>query len=324
MRVKCILVLFIVFIGGCAIREKQDILSESKVLPSPKKSYFIEAPITKLSSIQCPCVNVEIDSKQFSMELDLGFRGNLTIKKDHLDFLENKTFLFEKLVYGVRGNQYPVEVYRVPNVKIGQMTFMNPSLEKENQQFIKDSVFVADGGKPSPREEGRLGWELFQKVNLLIDVKNACVAFCDSLNTLATHGYPIETFIKTPLILDKGLVQILADTPEGSMEYILDTGATWNILNRSIESTQSLDKAVWEPENTIEFAYFRINNEDFGPLSFHRLPIGLPFHVDGILGVEFFEENLVFLNFSEGMAYFSKKPFDGLPNVILPQSKVLY
>ena len=306
MRVRVILVLVALLISSCSITQKQAVPSPSSTIISKKNAYFIEASITKLSSIQCPCIDVEIDSRQFSMELDLGFRGDLSIEEDHIDLIVEKSFVLEKIMHGVRGKQYPTKIYRIPKAKIGKMTFINPRLEKGSREFTKNSTFVADGGRPSPREEGRIGWHLFQKVNLLIDMKNSRVAFCDSLNTLADQGYPIENFIRTPLVLDNGLVQIIGNTPEGALHCMLDTGATWNILNRALKPHQSLDKAVWEPENILEFSYFKIDQEDFGPINFHRMPIQLPFLVDAILGIEFFEKNLVYLDFVRGFAYFAK------------------
>lgn len=307
MRFKIVLILIALLISNCSVTQKQVITSQdTNNAISKNNAYFIPASITKLSSIQCPCMDVEIDSRQFSMELDLGFRGDLSIVEDHIDLVADKSFIFEKLMHGIRGKEYPTKIYRIPKAKIGKMTFINPSLEKGNREFIQDSTFVADGGPASPREEGRIGWELFQKVNLLIDMKNARIAFCDSLDTLAKEGYTIEKFTQTPLILDNGLVQIVGNTPEGALHCMLDTGATWNVLNRAIQPDQSLDKAVWEPENILEFSNFKIDGEDFGPLNFHCMPIQLPFLVDAILGMEFFEDNLVYLDFVRGFAYFAK------------------
>ena len=299
MRATVIFALIALLMGSCSVTQKQTAALK-------KNTYFIQAPITKLSSIQSPCIDVEIDSKRFSMELDLGFRGDLSISE--VDHLTKKSFIFERLVHGIRGKQYPVKVYRIPKATIGKMTFITPNLEKENRAFIQDSTFVASGGSPSPREEGRIGWQLFRKVNLLIDMKNARIAFCDSLDTLEKEGYLIEKFTKTPLILDNGLVQIIGDGPEGTLHCMLDTGATWNILNRAIGPDQSLDEALWKPENILELSCFKIAEEDFGPLNFRQMPIHLPFLVDAILGVEFFEKTTVYLDFVRGFAYFAKDP----------------
>ena len=65
-----------------------------------------------------------------------------------------------------------------------------------------------------------------------------------------------------------------------------------------------MDEIAWDPKYLLNLAHFEIGGKDFGPLTFHKLPLKLPFHIDGILGMEFFAENLVFLDFVHGHAYF--------------------
>jgi len=114
-------------------------------------------PITKLSSIDSPCVDVAIEDKIYSMEIDLGFRGDLTATKDSTDLIMAKNFIRCKPMYGFRGKEYPTNLYQIPKVKIRKMTFTQPVLQEEAPEFINDSVSVQNGGAPSPRERfGRI------------------------------------------------------------------------------------------------------------------------------------------------------------------------
>lgn len=296
--------LSLLLVYGCSVKQNQEIVSIENLAATNRPIYFISVPLTKFSSIQSPCVEIEIEDKKLSMEIDLGFQGDLTVTKESLDLILLKSFIGEKLMYGVRGKQYPTNLYRIPKVKIGKMTFLEPILQEETQEFTKDSTFIQNKKEPSPRESGRLGWGIFYGVNLLIDVKNSQIVFCNNLATLKKQGYHIETFTKTPLLLERGLVEIETQTSEGPLRCMLDTGATWNILNTDIEEGKSIEQMMWETERVLSL--FKINEKDFGPIVFHNMPINIPIYIDAVLGMEFFQNNLVFLDFRERCAYFSK------------------
>ncbi|MBI5272814.1 MAG: hypothetical protein HY861_02390 [Chlamydiia bacterium] len=268
--------------------------------------FFVPVPITKLSSTQAPCIDVRIGNTTLSMELDLGFRGDLTLTGQSADAIGSKTFIFTKSMYGMLGKEYLTNIYRIPKASIGAMAFIQPTLQNDRDEFIADSVFVQGGGKPSPRPPGRVGWELFYNVNLLVDLKNSQIAFCDSVDTLQKQGYPTEHFVKTPLLLERGLVEFEASTGEGSLHCTLDTGATWNMLNTEIAEGRSIEQIAWDPENVLHYPSLKIGAEEFGPIDFHRIPIHLPIRIEATLGMEFFQDHLVFLDFSRGYAYFFK------------------
>ncbi len=89
---------------------------------------------------------------------------------------------------------------------------------------------------------------------------------------------------------------------------MLDTGATWNMFNSKIGETHSLDEMIWDDKNIFQYSSLQVNGKDLGPIIFHRAPINIPIQIDAILGMEFFEDNIVFLDFSKRTAYFYKKP----------------
>lgn len=298
--------LFLLFAVSCNISDSQKAtqLAES---PKDQKPYFIPVPIAKWSAIQAPCLDISIGNKTFSAELDLGFRGSLTFTKQWIESLSSKTFLRTKTIYGIRGKEYKTKLYQIPVLQIGKMTFLKPILEEEPETFAEDSTFVQEGQKKSPEEPGRLGWELFYNVNLLIDAKNSLIAFCDSFETLANQGYEIKQFTRSPLFLERGLVEFNAETPEGALRFVLDTGATWNMLNFEAGDNQSIDDLMWHEDTIIEYSSLQINGTDFGPVSLHKLPIKIPIQIDAILGMDFFKKHVVFLDFKKKYVYFFKR-----------------
>ena len=279
--------------------QKHDLIEKKN-----ETSYFIPIPLTKFSSTQAPCFDVAIDDQTFSMLLDLGFQGDLAIENNLIDQIPSKTFLYTKTMHGIQGKEYATDLYRVPKIKMGAMAFIDPILQKNNEEFSKDSVFVQNGQKPSEQEPGSLGWELFYNTNLLIDIKNSKIAFCDSLDTLKNQNYETEYFAKTELFIERGLIEFEAQTANGPLKCTLDTGSTLNMINSN--NDLSFDQMVWNSDNIREVSSFKINNKDFGTITFHQVPIKIPIKVDAILGMEFFHDHLVFINFSEKQIYFAK------------------
>jgi hypothetical protein len=296
---------FLLFSVSCNISHKKQI-PRSTESSNRQKPYYIAVPITKRSSIRAPCLDVCIENSIFSVELDLGYQGNLTFTKEYSDTLHSKAFLREKTMYGIKGKEYPTKIYQVPALQIGKMTFLKPTIQEEEKDFSTDATFVHTGQQTSPCQPGRLGWELFYNVNLLVDSKNSLIAFCDGLETLKKHGYKIEEFTCTPLLLERGLIEFYAETSEGLLRCVVDTASTWNILNRNADEESSIENLMWNPDNIIEYSSFRINQKNFSPLVFHRLPIRIPIRIDAILGMDFFDNHLIFLDFKKKYIYFLK------------------
>lgn len=279
---------------------------EQQISETKQDSFYFPISIPCFSSSQAPCVDVLIDHRMFSMRLDLGMKGDLSIANELLDQIPNKVFARNEYKYGFKGKKYPITVYRIPKLKIGVMSFFQAALENDCAELRKDAVIIPSEKSSLSGKAGKLGWELFYNSNILIDTPNSQIAFCDSVNTLKEHGYPTEDFVKVPLLIERGLVEFVADTPNGPLRCALDTGSTINILNTEIEEGKSLEQAFLDDENRIEYSSFHLEQRDLGPISFHRLPINIPIKIEAVLGMEFFQDHLVFINFSERQIYFLK------------------
>jgi len=169
----------------------------------------------------------------------------------------------------------------------------------------REAIFVQNGEEPSLSEPGRLGWELFYNVNLLVDISNSKISFCDSLETLQEYGYKIENFSKAPLLLDRGLIEFESQTSQGLLRCVLDTGSTFNFLHIELEKAQKIEQILWEDDNIVNYSSFEIDKKNFGPIYFHKMPIKIPIHIDAILGMDFFREHIVFIDFKRRAIYFS-------------------
>lgn len=286
--------------------------------------YFVYVPIT-LSSAQIPCVEMTAADKTITTRVDLGFSGDVKLPRDFLIELNQKSILQRVSYFGIRGKKYDSDVYEIPKLKIGGMTFYRAKAEEINQEFEKDAVLLYDEKKPPSYKQSKIGWKFFYNTNLFFDCKNSKIAFCDSLDTLREQGYPVDSFIETRLLLDRNLVEFEVMTEKGPIRCVLDSGSTLNLLNKDLENQSNehmifnpdnIDQhAVLNPENSdqmvvdfedeYEMPVFKIGKKDFGPVNFQK--IKTPFEFDAIIGMDFFKTKLVFIDFPNRKIYFYQK-----------------
>ncbi len=308
-RKKAVLTLLIV--GACAFFYSLIFRAPQKKVPTETVRhikedygpYFFSIPITKFTRANQPCLSIQMNGSEVLVMLDLGFRGEFGFSEDFLSSIPQKKYLRTEKMYGVRGNEYNEKLYEIPNIEVGPIHFSSPKLQEWAEKSRQDATLRKKDNDLSMAEPGKIGWELFGNTNLFLDIKNSKIAFCDSLETLKKQGYQTEAFVKTPLLLERGLVEIETRTSAGTLRCMLDTGATWNLLNTDLPEGISLDQAIQDPNHLTKYPLFRIGENDFGPIAFHCVPIQIPIRVEAILGMEFFQEHAVFLDFAENLAY---------------------
>lgn len=270
-----------------------------------KEVFFIPVPFAKFSSSNTPFLDVNIQGKVISLKLDLGFSGYLSLSNRFTDLFDQKIPTTQRDVFGIRGKPHPCDEYHLDNIKIDRVTFSNLVLQKEIDELVKESCFSKNSDPSIFEKDGKLGWKIFRNSNLLIDINNAQVAFCDSFTTLQSKGYFNRDYAKIPLLLDRGLVEINTKSSIGFLRCVLDTGSTINILNGKLDQGENIEEAIWNANNIIESPFFKVDEYDLGVIEFARLPICLPIPIDAVLGIEFFKNHLVFLDFLNGFAYIS-------------------
>ncbi len=222
--------------------------------------------------------------------------------------------------YGMEGKIYENNVYELEKIEIEDIAFFPVKVREEILEYEKE--------KEEPIKEcfGTIGWHLFHESKLLIDCKNSTFALCDSLETLKQQGYPTESFTEASLLLSNlGFIEVEALTEAGLLHCMLNTGATRNLLNKNMENgsndhmifnDKDIDPSLLNPENkdlltydsedTYEFSSFKIGEKEFGPLMFDR--IKSPLAIDAMLGMEFFHDTLVFIDFANRKIYFFAYP----------------
>ena len=289
-----------------------------------KGSYFEEVPIVE-SFANIPCIEIEIEGKKIMAEVDLGSTKLISLPGEFLKELNHKSFLKQGSYYGIRGKKYHSDLYEIPKIQIGGMTIYQVWAEEINLEFTKDSALGEKKQESSDQPLARVGWGLFSMFNVFLDCENNKIAFCDSLDTLRKHGYPVNSFVETPILLDRNLIEFEVKTNKGKMRCVLDTGCTFNMLNKDLENGSSehmifnldnIDKfevlnpdnsdlSVFDLKNFYEIPVFKIGKKDFGKTTFAK--IKMPLEIDAFVGMEFLRSKLVFIDFPNCKIYFYEK-----------------
>lgn len=299
-------ILGIGFIGAIVYFKGESEKPLRKHLKETHGPYFFQVPITQFSSANIPCLNVHIGDRDILTELDLAFGGEAVFHREVVDSIAGKCLIDEKTMYGARGKSYKKRRFRAPEVKIGKLHFSDCIIHEESDEYAADAYILKNNTQNKVDDAGRIGWQMFKNTNLFLDLGNSLIAFCDSPETLLKHGYPIEEFVKTPLLIDRGFVEIAVDGPSGPQIWIFDTGSTWNILNID-ENVRTLEEMALNSNNVLEIS-MKVEEHSFGPMPFHKLPIRLPIQIDAMLGVEFFKTHQVFIDFAENQVYIREVP----------------
>lgn len=269
-----------------------------------QKKWFFFFPVT-FSSINLPCIDARIDGESFSMVLDLGFRGYVSLLSKHLEKISSKKQIGTKQKYNFKGIAHSFNCYSIAEISVGDVFWRNPILEELSENFLAQTrIRKEDSTTPIVYKDGSLGWWVFRRTNLFLDLGNAEAAVGFRLDTLMECGYPVDTWAHAPLLLDRGLVEFEATTSEGPIRCCLDTGSTWNILNGQIEGISVYDACV-NPKHFIEYPILMVGETNIGPIVFRQIPVNLPIFIPITLGVDFFLQHQVFIDFREKRIYFS-------------------
>ena len=289
--------------------------------------YFVPIKISQFSKANIPQIEVSIEDKTISCKVDLGCDSQIILPKEIIESLTNKKFIEKEHFFGVRGKSYESDVYELPEIRLGKIKVFPMRAEEKNDTFARDGVLQE--GKQATTEEdlGKLGWPVFRPFNFLLDCDHFTMVICDSLKTLKEQGYPIDSFVEAPLLLDGRFMDFEVMTDAGPLRCMLDSGCTWNVLNKDFDSAeqhhmlidlnnfdekppefnpQNEDLLVFNEKEIWKTSTFQINGEEFGPLDFIKIksPLGL----DAILGMDFIESHLIFIDFRNEKIYFSKLP----------------
>lgn len=260
-------------------------------------------PVKKENDLEAPYFHVNIGEARYAMKLDLGAKVDFVMEDRLLKKLEPKTEIGETYRSGILGKQYRVKQYRLPKIQSGDLIFDSPIIEEENPEWKKDALYCKQDIFKR-KDHGSIGWNLLGKYVLLLDYKHQKIALYDEITDLKAEGYHISDFINLPLLMDRGCLECEITLDGRKTRCVLDTGCYESVVHRPFEKGVLLEEIFFDSSWTTSFASFKIGKHDFGPMQFRQFPIQALFPIDVILGLDFFRDFSVVIDFPEKQVYF--------------------
>lgn len=241
-----------------------------------------------------PAIKVNIENRQYLMMLDLGCNGHLDLFCRVLNDLKQKEFVGVSTFIDIKGNQYEHQKYRIPFLKLGSFTISDATAGEENDLFIREGARIGTWNDPLRLQDridtidGRIGGGLFCDLQCVCYFDMSRLIFCmqSSLDRIM-ESYPLTDFVKGSFEIVNGWACLNIQTDRGMKRFVLDTGASHSIIQKS-----SLDRQ-----------WVKVDLGSFGrrPFFTFDIPERIPF--DGVLGFDFFEDYKICLDFSNQTMY---------------------
>ena len=278
---KTLIPIFLFFMLGC----------------SGSKSYHIPLVIT-FDESNIPIAKITIQGIAYPMQIDLGSKNELSLEPNTLETLEKKRYGSGSWI-DIKGNIHNYPRYKLTSISLGSFQF-NPVFVVEKP---KHANCILWSESPQKKEvAGSIGRPLLSKMNLLFDFNNSLIIASNSFRQLKEDGYDLSTYLKVPLEITSKGIFLKIETDFGVQNFFLDTGCTCTFLRTEL-ITEKFEKGF--PVATTKT--FQIQGYDFGPMKLYHLGPPEPFkEIDGFLGMDFFQREVIYLDFSKKYAYIKR------------------
>lgn len=198
--------------------------------------------------------------------------------------------------------------YRLAGMQLGNLLFRDVLAVAKTEECFYSQMM--SGPKESNKEvvaqaKGAIGRPLLERKNLLFDVTQGVLVSCSKKTALKKLGYALDGFAKVPFSKGQVYPIITAHTEIGQVRLAIDTGCTFSHLRMSRVGKEWREEA----ENGHTFPVFfsqhlKIGTRDFGGLEFDLVDVTPELtEIDGILGMDFVKDHLVYIDQQEQAVY---------------------
>lgn len=251
-------------------------------------------PITFIPRSGEPQTEVKIEDNFYSLMIDLGATHTLSLRTDLLEHIQ-KTPLRTVRFHDIRGNNFTVNAYVVPEIKIRNMNVRNLEVQEESFEFITKGSTIYDPSERADQVQGRIGMGILGQSNLFMDFSRSVMFACSDLYDRKREGYYLKRLTPVPFELISDAVILTAETDLGRGRFLLDTGVTVNVMKSSLCQGSSLSSKLI------------LGGRDFGEIDLTAFDIAPNLtHFDGVLGLPFLKTHVVYLDFTKRQAWIGK------------------
>lgn len=260
---------------------------------------YVEIPVSFFPFRDRPFIPVNIENQTYRMLLDLGSSHPLDLSKKNIDQIKKKKKLEVSTYRGIKGKSYSVQHFLLHEIRLGNLKIEGLSGFEENPHFLKDAKTWSSAGWTDAFKDfleylwmdGRVGWSLFRQGTCLFDFAQHRIILAKDWQTL-NQEISFEGYTKIPFELHAFGILIQLETDSGRQNFLLDTGASRSIL-KDLQAPLCLQN-------------LKSGSQNFGPWKFVAFPYSDFFACDGILGVDFFKENTICIDFATQTLFIKK------------------
>ena len=260
-----------------------------------------------------PLIEVKIENSTFKLLFDLGSSAFIKLFPEKIEKLGTKHSSGKSRYFDLNGNAHESFVYSIPRVAVANFEFHDVLVDEEiKNQILSVGVVRSSAENLSPYlqktlqiTDGKIGRLAFLEFDCLIDFARSKVFLIEPQKETAEKSLLSAGFIKIPFLLNKYGISIKFKTDIGDVNLILDTGANCCLLKRHVFPFTE-EKQLWRTE-------LSVSGIDFGTWHFWLGSLGTKYpEFDGLLGVDFFLKNTIYLDFVNQFAYIKKNRFKSL------------
>lgn len=268
-------------------------------------SQSIHIPLTFTPS-GTPVLLASIEGEKVLLQLDLGSKCQLSLRKDILESIKDKRPYEAVQWRDAKGNSYESPSYLIPRVKIGELSLTNIIARQELDVYRINTTLWNDNKDEvdsTHRYLGRIGRPLLEKANILLDFRNSMIIVCKNAHQIKKLGFSLSDMIPVPFEGGAKGIIIKADTDAGLLRLALDTGTTITLVRASCLQNQ---KCAIEERGFSVFTTqkFFIGNNDFGNKNLFLYDITSELNdIDGVLGMDFLKNHVIYIDYEDKMIY---------------------
>lgn len=258
-------------------------------------------PVT-FSTSNTPVIEVSIAGKSYPLELDLGTKSLMSLSKQQLSSID-KTVDGTVEWRDIKGHLYQAPSYKISRVQWGDIVLSDVVAREQSSEFLANVTLWNDEREESVSEEiGALGRPILEKHNLFLNFPDSEVVVCNSFSKLAKMK-PSCRWLKIPLDVTPKGVFVQIGTDLGEKRFVIDTGATKSILNRSLAEGRVCGQER-HGLDTFTSATFVIGEKDFGSQTLLLIDIASELReFNGLLGMDFLKQHAVYIDYRNHAAY---------------------
>ncbi len=275
------------------------------------KSYT-RIPVRFFPLLNIPHIKIEIENSSYSLLVDLGSGSHFDLKKSCVEKIKNKQFTGNATSYDIKGKDYSLHSFRVSKIKFPNLNICDAVLNEESIEFLATGGLIWPLNTLSAKlkkkinmycTDGRIGWGVFKNFDCFFDFPRSVFFLGQDMSTLINEaGCSLDGFVKIPFSIENYGIVLSLETELGTKRFLLDTGATHSALRES--QVDKMKAAQFAPGRWLHTCQLMASGQDFGAWPFVLFEFSDLFACDGILGIDFFNEHAIALDFHNQIAYF--------------------